>query len=59
MNNRDLSLDVELTAVSVERDAKYLACAPEHILRKSRSEIESAREHLNDALAKIDRRIAA
>lgn len=59
MNNRDLELDVEITAVEIERDAKYLSCAPRHLLRKNRAEIEAAREALNDTLARIDRQEAA
>jgi pantothenate synthetase len=59
MNNRDLALDVEITAVEIERDAKYLACAPRPLLRKSRAELEAAREYLNDAIARLDQLEAA
>lgn len=59
MNNRDLELDVELAAVEIERDAKYLSCAPCNLLRKNRAELEAAREFLSDALARIAEREAA
>jgi hypothetical protein len=50
---------VEIVAVELWRDARLLSAAPAESLAASRSEIEEAREALNDALAKIDRKIAA
>jgi hypothetical protein len=44
---------VEIVAVEVWRDARLLSAAPRESLISSRSEIEEAREALNDALAKI------
>jgi hypothetical protein len=59
VNNRELEMDVEITAVEIERDAKYLSCAPRRLLRKNQAELEAAREFLNDALARIEQREAA
>jgi hypothetical protein len=44
---------VEIVAVELWRDAKLLSAAPRDSLANSRTEIEEAREALNDALAKI------
>lgn len=44
---------VEIVATELWRDARLLSAAPREALAASRTEIEEAREALNDALAKI------
>lgn len=44
---------VEIVATEVWRDTRLLSAAPRASLVASRTELEEAREALNDALAKI------
>lgn len=51
--------DIEHACVGLTRDADFIALAPPGLIARNRELIEEARERLNDALAKADRRKAA
>lgn len=59
LNEMDTPQFIERVAHDVWRDARLLSTTPVARLLSSRAVIEEAREALNDALAKIDRRKVA
>jgi hypothetical protein len=50
----EAEMAVDMAARDICRDADFLAVAPRPLVESNRDLIETARERLNDALARID-----